>query len=45
MKTRKKHWILKIIAAVAVLFLIAVGVVDWVPNQTAVEKTVIYENR
>lgn len=38
----KKHYLLKIVAAVAVLFLIFVAVYDFKPTVTTVEKPVTY---
>ena len=38
----KKHFILKIMLGVCVLFLVLVAVKDWAPTQKQVEKTVVY---
>ena len=45
MRTQKqsRHLIIKIILGGIVLFLVAVGVRDWSPDQQVVEKTVVYE--
>ena len=45
MKQGSKGLILKIVLGVVILFLVVVAVKDWTPTQTAVEKTVIYENK
>lgn len=38
----KKHWILKAIVGVVVIFLLTVMFKDFTPAQTTVEKTITY---
>ena len=45
MKLKGKGLIWKILIGAIILFLVAVAVKDWAPEQTAVEKTVTYGNK
>ena len=45
MQQRNRHLVLKAVLGLIVLFLAAVGIRDWTPERTTVEKTVTYATR
>ncbi|MDY6407530.1 MAG: hypothetical protein SPL08_02340 [Pseudomonadota bacterium] len=45
MKGKISRLVLKILVGGIVVFLVAVAVKDWAPNQRTVEKTVVYGNK